>query len=142
LTAANAANIPYVMVSNLNQLTSTVVSSSVAASTLPNVVIAPFRRDFKAERYVILKITPNSELLTSVSQPINRTFAIIPKGPSGDLNVNDTQTDAYEKRWNPPIDRIGKMNISFTDAYGNPYDFQNQDHRLEFLFECVGHMIP
>ena len=144
LTAASSANIPYVLVSNFATLaTDSFVDPLLAASILPNVVIAPFRRDFRSDRYVILKITPNAELLTSVSQPINRTFAIIPRGSAGDLNVNNnTQADAYEKRWNPPIERIAKMNISFTDAYGNPYDFQNQDHRLEFLFECVGHMKP
>lgn len=100
-------------------------------------VMAPYRRDFRPDRYLCLRLCPNAEVLSSVSQAIDRTFAVIPRGPFTDLCINNTH-DAFEKRWSPPLGRIGKLVMTFTDAYGQLYDFQNQDHRLEFLFECVG----
>ena len=104
-------------------------------------IIAPYRRDFRSDRFVILNISPNAELLTSISQPIDRTFAVIPRGTYTDLNINNTR-DAFEKKWSITLGRIGQIGVTFTDAYGQAYDFQNQDHRLEFLFECVGYPIP
>lgn len=118
-------------------------SGAVATGTFPGAaetVLAPFRRDFRSDRYVVLKISPNAEVVHSVSQAIDRTFAVLPRGPSTDLNVNSVN-DMFEKRWSPPLARVARMVLTFTDAYGLPYDFQNQDHRIEFLFECVGHRI-
>ena len=97
-------------------------------------VVAPFRRDFKPDRYVVLKLSPNAEVLTSVSQALDRTFAVIPI--TSDLNI--VSEDAFIKRWTPPIARVGRVGVEFTDAHGQPYDFQNQDHRIELTFEVVG----
>lgn len=99
-------------------------------------VVAPFRRDFRSDRYVVLKLSPNAEVITSVTQAIDRTFAVVPAN-SGALNVN-TDEEGFEKRWMPPLSRVGRLMIQFTDGDGNPYDFQNQDHRLELMFELVG----
>ena len=109
-------------------------SSPDGANGGDDTVVSPFRRDFGRDRYVVLKLSPNAEVLTSVSQPIDRTFAVVPI--SSDLNV--VPDDAFVKRWSPPIGRVGRLVLEFGDAYGMPYDFQNQDHRIELTFELAG----
>ncbi len=42
----------------------------------------------------------------------------------------------------PPLSRVGRLMIQFLDADGNAYDFQNQDHRLELMFEIVAPPFP
>ena len=72
---------------------------------------------------------------TSVSEPIDRTFAVIPV--AWDVNVQPSG-ETFVKRWAPPLGRVGRLVLEFTDAYGLPYDFQNQDHRIELTFELAG----
>lgn len=119
-------------------------ASSVPTSTVPNINIAsaraqglrmPYRVDTSGERYIVMDLTPNAELLTSVNDAINRTFAIIPS--SADTNVSWREGAAVEKSWSTPIARLSKVGISFLDYYGNDYDFQNQDHRVELIFRCL-----
>lgn len=104
-----------------------------------NAVVAPFRRDFRKDRYVVLKLTPNAEVITSVTNAIDRTFAVVPFDCA--LNVM-TDNIGYEKRWTPPLSRVGRLTIQFVDSDGNLYDFQNQDHRLELMFEVVAPPFP
>ena len=111
-----------------------------ASSGGNNTITAPFRRDFRKDSYVVLKLSPNAEVITSVTQAIDRTFAVVPSNAHG-LNVNADE-DGFEKRWTPPLSRVGRLMIQFLDADGNPYDFQNQDHRLELMFEIVAPPFP
>ena len=98
-------------------------------------ITSPFRRDFRTDRYVVLKLSPNAEVITSVTQALDRTFAVVPRAEDC-LNIN-ADADGFEKRWTPPLSRVGRILVQFTDGDGNPYDFQNQDHRLELVFEIV-----
>jgi hypothetical protein len=102
-------------------------------------VAAPFRRDFRKDRYVVIKLTPNAEVITSVSQALDRTFAVVPVD-ARQLNINADE-DGFEKRWTPPLSRVGRLTVQFLDGDGNLYDFQNQDHRLELMFELVGQRV-
>ena len=94
---------------------------------------APFRCSLSGGRYVILSISPNAELLTSPTDAINRSFALLPITPMLSVNNDD---ESYQKRWTPALGRVSRITLRFTDADGNPYDFQNQDHRIELSFEC------
>lgn len=98
--------------------------------------VAPYRCDFRKDRFLVLKLSPNAEVITSVTQAIDRTFAVVPASQEA-LNIN-VDADGFEKRWSPPLSRVGRLMVHFTDADGLPYDFQNQDHRLELVFELVG----
>lgn len=106
-----------------------------------NTVIAPFRRDFRGDRCIVLKMTPTAEVLSSTSTAIDRTFAVLPKGPLNELSIRSMEMHPDEKRWLPPLARIARVGVEMLDADGNLYDFQNQDHRLELIFDCVGHRV-
>lgn len=101
----------------------------------PWVLNAPFRRCFDAPQRTaaVLRLRlPSAELLVSASQTLNRAFAILKPGR------NDMDACPYEKRWAAPVSRLSRFHVEFVDAYsGNPYDFQNQDHRLEFVIESA-----
>lgn len=109
-------------------------STPANASASHHEVVAPFRRDFGKDRYVVLRLCPNAEVLTSVSQAIDRTFAVVPATSAMNVLPGD---ETFVKRWSPPISRVGRLMIDFTDADGVRYDFQNQDHRLELTFELA-----
>jgi len=111
-------------------------NASAPADGSSNALFAPFRCSLQKDRYVVLKLTPNAELLTSPLQAVDRTFAILPCTPNLTVNLADSD-DAYVKRWTPPLARISRFYVEFTDARGCPYDFQNQDHFLELVLECV-----
>lgn len=107
-------------------------SSPAPGGSALHVLGAPYRCNFSKDSYVVLKLSPNAELLTSPSQAIDRTFALIPATPDININVDE---DAYIKRWNPPISRLSRFSVEFTDTRGEPYDFQNQDHYIEMVVE-------
>lgn len=75
---------------------------------------------------------PSTELLKSASQTLDRAFAILSPGPN-----NMDVSCAYKKQWTVPVSRLSRFHVEFVDLFGEPYDFQNQDHRLEFLVESM-----
>ena len=107
-------------------------ASSPSPDGTRHAVDAPFRRNFAKDQYVVLKLSPNAELLTSPSQAVDRTFALIPATSETNINVDE---EAYIKRWNPPLSRISRFSVEFTDSRGVAYDFQNQDHYIELVIE-------
>jgi hypothetical protein len=71
------------------------------------------------------------DTLNSPSPAAHRAFAIIPRtNPS--IAVDDMYP--FKKSWTPPLARVSRMRVAFTDPDGMPYDFQNQDHRIDVLF--------
>jgi hypothetical protein len=96
-----------------------------------HVVRPPFRRTPCADRYLILSLKPNAEVLTSSNNATHREFAIIPN-PS--LPLPDCDSDLrYEKTWSVPLARLSRIKIQIIDYDGRPYDFRNANHRVEFL---------
>jgi hypothetical protein len=93
---------------------------------------APFRASMDPlfRRCIVLRVLlPSAEALVSASQTVNRTFAIL---SHGDSYMYD---HPYEKRWSPPVSRVSRAQLEFVDLFGDAYDFQNQEHALEFIFE-------
>jgi hypothetical protein len=37
--------------------------------------------------------------------------------------------------FHPPLNKLAKLKVSFTDLAGKPYDFDGQDHHFELLFK-------
>lgn len=106
--------------------------TSTATGTVPytNVVKSLYRRNFKFNNYIIMNIE-QFDINKSNSNLIQKSFAIIIDNYS---NVNLGDEPKIIKTFSPPVPRLAKIRISFKDRYGNPYDFQNMDHRLELLF--------
>ena len=107
-----------------------VSSPDPSTPAYPNVISAEFRRHFEYNNYVIMDIE-QFDILKSIDRDLNKSFAMIPKNYSA-ISFWDEQ--GIVKNFSPPIGRLGKLRIRFYDRYGNPYDFQNMDHRFELLF--------
>lgn len=103
----------------------------------PYTIVAPFRKDISTPRYIVLSVGPSAELLQSNNNATNRSFAILTRDGHNQLIVNAHSPLVHEKRWTPPLARVARLSIELTDYDGNPYDFQNQDHHLVFIFTCV-----
>lgn len=90
-------------------------------------VEAPYRKNFEYNNYIVMYID-QFDLLKSINSNLNKSFAVIPKQYNA-LKLNDDID--YIKNFNPYIPKLTKLRIKFYDKYGNPYDFQNMDHRFE-----------
>lgn len=99
-----------------------------------NVVSSEFRKNFDVNDTLVVNVG-SVNLNRSTSETVNHSFAVISK-----TGVLDSKTLIYDthqicKFFTPPIKRLSKLKITITDYYGNPYDFQNQDHRMEFILD-------
>lgn len=99
-------------------------------STNVGSLVAPYRINFTANPYVVLRI--GQFTINNSSNPVLHKSTALVSG--NDVRAIRT-THPIKKYFNPPIARLVKLDISFTDYYGFPYDFQNQDHRLEIMLE-------
>lgn len=108
-------------------------SADPSTPAYPNRVQAEFRRNFDYNNYVIMDIE-QFDILKSIDRDLNKSFAIIPKNYST-ISLWDEQ--GIVKTFSPPIGRLTKIRVRFYDRYGNPYDFQNMDHRFELLFTSL-----
>lgn len=95
-----------------------------------NLIEAPFKCNLEFNNYIVMCID-GFDNNKSNSKPLNKSFAVISKNYAN-LNISDVPD--ITKGFNPPLSRLAKIHISFFDKYGNPYDFQNMDHRMEILF--------
>jgi len=100
------------------------------ASDATGAVVAPFRKNFNKERYIGLSVS-RAEYTYGTSANIDRIFAII---DDKENSLNDDHKSDTIKIFEPPLNSLRKLQIAFVDYYGNQYDFQNQDHRLELEF--------
>ena len=98
---------------------------------------SPYRLNFKENEYIVLNIDQLT-LNNSINPILHKSFAIIHKNFL-DTNYNQIVQKTI-KYLNPPIARAHKLKICFRDYYGNLYDFQNQDHVLEIVFESHKHL--
>ena len=94
------------------------------------------RRDsWTGSRYIVLHMEP-AEVLKAFSSTIEKSFAVLQCREASDPCVCDNLP--YEKTWDPPLARLSRFSFHFTDYDGRPWDFQNQEHRLELLVEHEG----
>lgn len=95
-----------------------------------------FRKNFNVDSCLIVHIGMLN-LNVSTAMSVDESFAIISRSGSG---IYEGQTQVYDshqvkKNFTPPIKRIAKITVEVLDYHGNRYDFQNQDHRMEFVLE-------
>ena len=96
-------------------------------------VTSTYRINLNVNNYVVMNIEQFNINISS-NNVIDRTTALIHYKPIS-INYVSFANMQIKKFFNPPIARLNKLKLSFMDYYGNPYDFQNQDHRIEILFE-------
>lgn len=105
--------------------------SSVDNASAPysNIITSVFRKNFNYNKYIYLSID-QFDLNKGNSKPINKSFAALTEQYQS-LSMSDKPH--IIKYFSPTIPRLAKLKFSFYDRFGNPYDFQNHDHRLEIL---------
>lgn len=101
----------------------------------PNIISSEFRKDFSGVNSIVLT-ADLLEINVSTSDTLLNSFAIVTRTNISDTTQYDVSTVVH--KFTPPISRLAKLKLRLTDYYGNPYDFQNQDHRLEFVVTCEG----
>lgn len=99
------------------------------------VIYSEFRKNFNENKYIIMHVEQIS-LNQSINPILHKSFALIPN-KSYDLNIY--QQFLLKKTLNPPIPKLGRIKVTFTNYYGEPYDFQNHDHRFDIIFESYQH---
>lgn len=90
------------------------------------------RINLNVNNYIIMNIESFSINMSS-NNVIDRTTALL--APNVSMLTFYSINNLIKKYFNPIIPKLDKIRVSFTDYYGNPYDFQNHDHRIEILFE-------
>lgn len=96
-----------------------------------NSLTSEFRKNLQFNNYIVMSID-QFDLNKNTKNPLNKSFAVIPENQYS-ANIDDNPD--IIKFFSPPIGRLAKLKISFCDRFGNPYDFQNIDHRFEILFK-------
>lgn len=106
------------------------VSSATGSAPYPFIVRSEYRRNFGFNNYMVMNIE-SFDVNKSNGNVLHRTFAVITKN-YWDINFSDDPK--IIKTFTPPIPRLARVKVTFVDRFGNPYDFQNYDHRIELLF--------
>lgn len=94
-----------------------------------NVIRAPYRKNFNYNNCIIMYIDHFDTYHSSTTE-MNKCFAIL---PFVYRNLNIADVADITKVFSPPIPKLSKLMIKFFDRFGNPYDFQNTDHRFEIM---------
>lgn len=106
-------------------------SSATGTAPFPNIIKSVYRKNFNFNNYIIMYID-QFDNYQSPSNELDRCFAVIPSSYN-QLSFSDHPD--LRKTFSPPIPRMTRLIIRFFDRYGNPYDFQNIEHRFELQLQ-------
>lgn len=97
-----------------------------------NTITSLYRLNLNCDNSIIMFIE-TMNIIVSSNNHVNKCTYIVSRND----NLLNTKSNVIpiKKYFNPLIPRLTKLTLKFTDPYGNLYDFQNQDHRIEILFE-------
>ena len=101
-----------------------------AANPTRHVLESVFRRDVSDTKTAIVYLS-GTDINVSPNNTFNKSFMIV--GPDLEESLPDR---LITKNYNPPMPKMPKLTIRILNIYGDLYDFQNQDHRFEFLLTC------
>lgn len=102
-----------------------------------NVLSAPYKVNLLDNRYVVLNID-NVSVNNSINPVLHKSVALFNNNMMSYNFINNTSK--LIKYLNPPIARLTKIKVTFKDYYGNLFDFQNHDNRVELLLESRKHL--
>lgn len=89
------------------------------------------RCDFNANKYICIYIETLT-LNSSIDSNIHKSSLLVYRN---EMSINSrSATYNIIKNYNPIISQLARIQIKAYDAYGNPYNFHNQDHRIDILF--------
>jgi len=102
-----------------------------SGGTRPHLVRAPFRKDFDGVKgdYTVLRVG-GATTNVGVTPGLHDSFAIL---KPDELRADTQMLRAYVHTYDPPVSRFNRLDVSFHSYDGSAYNFQNRDHRLEFL---------
>jgi hypothetical protein len=106
-------------------------TTRTTSSPYKNVVRAEYRKNFETANTLVVNIDAFS-LNKSTANSVNDSFFIVSKNtPYG------TCDDTFNAiTFQPALARLTKVKVRIAEYGGSLYDFQNQDHRMEFLVEA------
>jgi len=108
------------------------------ATSHPHSVTAGFRKNLDTNRYAVLHVEPagttNADYAMSASSATNGSFALLVRRGADQNYVGGSDRSQVRYAFEPAIPRMNRLRIRFTGYDGLPYDFQNQEHRLELVF--------
>jgi hypothetical protein len=104
-------------------------SSATGSAPFANVIKSVYRKNLKYNNYAIMYID-QFDNYQSPSTELDRCFAVI---PSVYNQQSFSDHPELKKVFSPPIPRLTRLFVRFLDRYGNPYDFENIEHRFEIL---------
>jgi hypothetical protein len=97
-----------------------------------------YRCRFDVNKYIILTVDYMT-INNSIDSNVHKSTAIVYEN---ELQINTKAlTIPIKKYFNPIVPRLRHVRIKLTDYYGNPYDFQNHDHRIDIMYESRKHSI-
>lgn len=101
-------------------------------------VEAQYRVDLRSEDYIVMYMRP-AKVYKSKNNKVIDAFAVINKEESnGMIKQGDLISS---KGFNPTLAAFDNLSFKFCDRQGNLYDFQNKDHRMEFIFTCLAQTV-
>ncbi len=114
-------------INDKNNLYSILGFSTIDYTSSPTIV-SPNIVNLDKDSYIIMKLE-NAITNISNNDTINKSFAVIK-----DTILSD---ELIKKDFNPPMNNFSKFIIEFNDYYGNLYQFNGKEHRLEFIIETL-----
>lgn len=102
-----------------------------------NVIAGVFRKNFISNRYVIMRLSPLEQALQSSNENSDSSFAVLVDKKADGQGFAFLGDRVPHHTYRPMLPRLRRLEFSFVDYEGEPYDFQNHDHRLELVFHVA-----
>ena len=91
-----------------------------------------FKRDLSHTSTAVIYVD-DADVNVSINDSFNRSFAVISRQDDLTVHMHDMHDMHMKKTFDPPMGKMGRIRVRINDVFGCPYDFQNRDHRLEFV---------
>lgn len=122
-----------------------IAANATSASLILGTHIAPNFYNLTGDSYVELHIT-DLDRNESTSTAVDGAFVTLPLSSAvGSINymeLNEMMSGGkgHIKYFNPPLGKLGKLDISFLKYDGNYYNFHGREHYLEFELEVLNNI--
>ena len=94
----------------------------------------PFKKNFTKDSYIIMRID-RVDVNDALTPIMDQSFMLV-NSKEANVTNNIFYGIDFVKYFDPPLNSLKKLKLSFFDYNGNSYDFQNYEHRIEIEFVC------